>query len=136
MLIKDISLKDAIGDLVDNSVDAIKAKSKNQNDFSGYTIEITADNKIFSIKDNGSGIEEDIARKYAFKLGKPKDHKLLKHSIGRFGIGMKRAFFKIGNEIFVESIAPKSRFTITTDALSFTKQVYLFFDILNDLIFC
>ncbi len=31
MLIKDITLRDAIGDLVDNSVDAIKAKAANRN---------------------------------------------------------------------------------------------------------
>jgi hypothetical protein len=111
MLIKDISLKDAIGDLVDNSVDAIKSKANND-DLSNYFININLDAKGFQIIDNGSGIEEDIARKYAFKLGKPKEHRLLKHSIGRFGIGMKRAFFKLGNEIHVESIAPKSRFVI------------------------
>jgi hypothetical protein len=112
MLIKDISLRDAIGDLVDNSVDAIKAKAENRNDLSGYEIEITANSKVFSIKDNGCGIEEEVARKYAFKLGRPKKYKLPKHSIGRFGIGMKRAFFKLGNDIHVESIAPKSRFSI------------------------
>jgi len=111
MLIKDISLKDAIGDLVDNSVDAIKSKAKKE-DLTGYYIEINSDGKSFEINDNGSGIEEQVARKYAFKLGKPKEHKLLKHSIGRFGIGMKRAFFKLGNDIHVESIAPKSRFVI------------------------
>ena len=112
MLIKDITLRDAIGDLVDNSVDAIKAKATNRDNLKGYTINIKVDSYHFSISDNGTGIEEEIAREYAFKLGKPKNHKLIDHSIGRFGIGMKRAFFKLGNNISVKSKAPTSSFTI------------------------
>lgn len=112
MLIKDITLRDAIGDLVDNSVDAIKAKAKNPDVLKGYTIDINLNEKQFSIKDNGSGIEEQIARDYAFKLGKPEKHKLISHSIGRFGIGMKRAFFKLGETISVNSVAPTSNFKL------------------------
>lgn len=113
MLIKDITLRDAIGDLVDNSIDAIKAKAINRDNLKGYAINIKVDGNHFSISDNGTGIEEEIAREYAFKLGKPKDHKLIDHSIGRFGIGMKRAFFKLGNNISVKSKAPTSSFIIT-----------------------
>jgi hypothetical protein len=113
MLVKDITLRDAIGDLVDNSVDAIKAKASNINNLKGYEINITVDANHFAISDNGSGIEENVAREYAFKLGKPKDHKLIEHSIGRFGIGMKRAFFKLGEKINVNSKAPKSSFSLT-----------------------
>lgn len=112
MLIKDITLRDAIGDLVDNSIDAIKAKATNKDSLEGYIINIEVDKDHFSISDNGTGIEEEIARKYAFKLGKPKDHKLIDHSIGRFGIGMKRAFFKLGDKISVKSKAPTSSFSI------------------------
>lgn len=113
MLIKDITLRDAIGDLVDNSVDAIKAKATNRENLKGYTININVDGNHFLISDNGTGIEEEVAREYAFKLGKPKDHKLIDHSIGRFGIGMKRAFFKLGNSISVKSKAPTSSFSIS-----------------------
>ena len=112
MLIKDITLRDAIGDLVDNSVDAIKAKAKNGS-LKGYWIKINFDGNSFSISDNGSGIEEEVAREYAFKLGKPQDHKLIDYSIGRFGIGMKRAFFKMGDNISVKSTAPTSNYSIT-----------------------
>ena len=41
MLIKDITLRDAIGDLVDNAVDAIKACVEDKNDLSGYKVEVT-----------------------------------------------------------------------------------------------
>jgi len=113
MLIKDITLRDAIGDLVDNSIDAVKAKATNKDNLKDYIISINVDENHFSISDNGSGIEEEVARNYAFKLGKPQKHKLIDHSIGRFGIGMKRAFFKLGDTISVKSIAPTSSFGIT-----------------------
>jgi hypothetical protein len=112
MLVKDITLKDAIGDLVDNAVDGIKVKAQNRDDLTNFSIDIKFDTSSFIIKDNGSGIEETVARNYAFKLGRPKDHKLSDNSIGRFGIGMKRAFFKLGDNITVSSIAPTSRFNL------------------------
>ena len=114
-LIKDITLRDAIGDLVDNSVDAIKAKASNASDLTGFIIDIKLGNDSFSINDNGFGMEAEIARKYAFNFGKSDSHKLINKSIGQFGIGMKRAFFKLGNNIKVLSIAKTSRFSLTID---------------------
>ena len=114
MLVKDLSLRDAIGDLVDNSVDAAnKMAAMNKTDLSKFTIKISFDKNHFAITDNCGGIEEDDARKYAFKLGKPKDYSQGKHTIGQFGIGMKRAFFKLGEHIVVESVALNSDFIIS-----------------------
>jgi hypothetical protein len=114
MLVKDLSLKDAIGDLVDNSVDAAnKMASQFNTDLSMFSIHISFDKNHFSISDNCGGIEEEIARKYAFKLGKPRNYSPGKHTIGQFGIGMKRAFFKLGEHIVVESVALKSDFDLT-----------------------
>lgn len=113
MLIKDITLKDAIGDLVDNAVDAIKAKTKNPNDLKGYKITIKCEKNFFSIADNGFGMEANIARETAFNFGKSVNHKLIDKSIGQFGIGMKRAFFKLGTNIHVKSIAATSQYELT-----------------------
>ena len=112
MLIKDITLRDAIGDLVDNAVDAIKACAEDKNDLSGYKVVVTLDENEFIISDNGQGMSTDIARTSAFNFGKAKDHKLIENSIGQFGIGMKRAFFKIGSFISVHSVTKKSKFDI------------------------
>lgn len=112
MLIKDITLRDAIGDLVDNAVDAIKACAEDKNDLSGYKVVVTLDENGFTISDNGQGMSTDIARTTAFNFGKAKDHKLIENSIGQFGIGMKRAFFKIGSFISVHSVTKKSKFDI------------------------
>lgn len=115
MLIKDITLRDAIGDLVDNAVDAIKALVEDKNNLSGYKVEVTLNGDEFTIKDNGQGMSTDIARSTAFNFGKAKDHQLIENSIGQFGIGMKRAFFKIGSFISVHSVTENSCFDIDID---------------------
>lgn len=117
MLVKDITLKDAIGDLVDNSVDAAIENARDKRDLSSFSIDIVLDKNHFEIIDNCGGIEEEIARTSAFKLGKPKNYDPGKHTIGQFGIGMKRAFFKLGEHITVESIAPTSSFRIVISVL-------------------
>lgn len=115
MLVKDITLRDAIGDLVDNSIDAARSIAKNPNNLSGFEITINIDKNKFEIKDNCSGLEAEDARSNAFYFGKPKGYKPGKNTIGQFGIGMKRAFFKIGNLINIKSVARTSDFTMTID---------------------
>lgn len=112
MLIKDITLRDAIGDLVDNAVDAIKAVAAEKNNLKGYSVEVVLDENSFFIKDNGQGMSTEVARTTAFNFGKAKEHKLIDNSIGQFGIGMKRAFFKIGTSIAVHSVTSDSQFDI------------------------
>ncbi len=115
MLIKDITLRDAIGDLVDNAVDAIKACAVNKNDLSPFKVIVNLSDSEFSISDNGQGMSTDIARTTAFNFGKAATHKLIDNSIGQFGIGMKRAFFKIGSSISVHSVTTNSMFDIDID---------------------
>ncbi|QBO59353.1 ATP-binding protein [Chryseobacterium salivictor] len=122
MLIKDITLRDAIGDLVDNSVDAIKTRADNPNDLKGFEIDIKLGKTYFSIEDNGYGMEAEVARTTAFNFGKSENHNLIDNSIGQFGIGMKRAFFKIGNKIQVKSTSPKSKFEIDIDVQEWLKD--------------
>lgn len=123
MLVKDLSLRDAIGDLIDNSVDAANKNAKNKDDLSQFVTSITFDKNHFSITDNAGGIEEDVAREYAFKLGKPKKYQQGRHTIGQFGIGMKRAFFKIGEHIVVDSVALKSDFKLTISVKEWRERV-------------
>ncbi len=122
MLIKDITLRDAIGDLVDNAVDAIKARAIDSMDLSDFEIEIKLSKTHFSISDNGYGMEAKVARETAFNFGKAIEHKLIDNSIGQFGIGMKRAFFKIGSNIHVKSTAATSQFELTIDVPEWLKS--------------
>jgi hypothetical protein len=122
MLIKDITLRDAIGDLVDNAVDAIKARATGLPDLKGFHVKIKTDKNSFTITDNGYGMEVDVARNTAFNFGKSDQHKLIDNSIGQFGIGMKRAFFKLGNHIHVKSISATSEFELTIDVNEWLKS--------------
>lgn len=112
MLTKDIDLAAAIIDLLDNSVDGA-LRLKPHRDFKGLAVEITTTPEEFVIKDNCGGIDLETARKVAFRLGRPPDSTGLTHSVGQFGVGMKRAFFKIGNVASVDSTHAKSRFQLT-----------------------
>ncbi len=60
MLIRDITLNDSIGDLIDNSVDgAISLRPKK--DFHNLWIKVHATKKEFSIEDNCGGISYELA---------------------------------------------------------------------------
>src|SRR5947209_4184851 len=117
MLVRDIELRAAVGDLADNAVDGARRSlgetAAEQGDaFKGFFLEIDVSAKRISLRDNCGGISLDDAREYAFKFGRPKTMKGLSHSIGQFGVGMKRAFFKLGRTIDLESVTSNSRFAL------------------------
>jgi hypothetical protein len=101
MLTRDISLEDAILDLLDNCIDGLHrsveySKRRNENNpYRGFKAEITFSGKSFSISDNCGGIPWE-QHDYAFRMGRDKDRALEPGSLGTFGIGMKRAIFKMG----------------------------------------
>lgn len=124
MFTRDIELDDAILDLLDNCVDglqrtlkhraeavvekndivpengaieAINVESKSiniYNDYSGFKANVEFNKEFFRISDNCGGIPRNSG---AFRLGNSnteKDKGLA--TIGYYGIGMKRAVFKLG----------------------------------------
>lgn len=103
MLTRDIELGDAILDLIDNCLDGVHRMIKNtppkdaSKPFTGFEAELWLDRNSFSIVDNCGGIPHDIAEKYAFRLGRPaRMPKETVPTVGVYGIGMKRAIFKMG----------------------------------------
>lgn len=110
-LVKDIELTDAITDLVDNSVDGAR-RIQPDRDFSELYIHLDISEDSLVIEDNCGGIELDRAKKYAFRFGRAPEAPDLDHSIGEFGIGMKRALFKIGQRFEIETVAPRSSFKL------------------------
>lgn len=102
MITRDIPVDRAILDLIDNSVDGAR-RVANQEDYTSLYVELNISKDTFIIEDNCGGIPKEIATKQAFVFGKPKEYQGEKHSIGRFGIGMKRALFKIGKHFNVIS---------------------------------
>ena len=123
VITRDIGLTRAILDLVDNSVDGAKRlrgepppsedpRKGETKPYKGLFISITLSGEKFEIRDNCGGIPLDVARKYAFRFGREVGAPALPYSIGQFGIGMKRALFKLGNHFRVESLTKDSRFVI------------------------
>ncbi len=116
MLIKDITLRDAIGDLLDNSVDgALRLRGDKNYKGLWVKIELNTEQAHFIIADNCGGIPVEVARDYAFCFGRPDGSKGTPNSVGLFGIGMKRALFKLGKKFRVESATPTSSFTMEVD---------------------
>lgn len=119
MLTRDISLDDAILDLLDNCLDGVIRANKENSEidpkkpYNGYYAKITFDKYHFSIEDNCGGIERDRAKNSAFKLGRPKDT-LEEHlgTIGAYGIGMKRAIFKMGRSASITTQHKDDRFSV------------------------
>jgi Histidine kinase-, DNA gyrase B-, and HSP90-like ATPase len=111
MLTRDIDLVPAIIDLVDNCVDGAR-RLKGDGPYTGLSVRITAGEGGFRLWDNCGGIDLDTALKYAFRFGRPKDMERTPGSIGQFGVGMKRALFKLGDDITVESTSAETRFSL------------------------
>lgn len=102
MLTRDIPLADAILDLLDNCVDGIlRAKGKAVESYAGYQATITFDKTHFMIDDNCGGIPWSL-HDYAFRLGAPANQRKKNlPTVGVYGIGMKRAIFKIGEQCLI-----------------------------------
>ena len=113
MLTRDIELKDAVLDLLDNCLDGVmrtiggrkaSAKAKrSETPYAGFHAEIEFDKDHFRITDDCGGMDKETLEKKAFRLGRPKLDPATKSlpTVGLYGIGMKRAIFKMGSSCVV-----------------------------------
>src|SRR5207247_6423856 len=122
MLTKDIELSRAILDLVDNCIDGAR-RTRPNGKYSGLTIRIEVNKSKFRIADNCGGIDIRLAREYAFRFGRPSQTPTVKHSVGQFGVGMKRALFKIGRHFTVTSASATSRFELSQSVEEWKEDV-------------
>lgn len=122
IITKDISLLDAIKDLVDNCVDGARSL-RGDTSYDGLTVQIEVSPQHFLIVDNCGGIRVDTAANYAFRFGRAKGAPSVDRSIGQFGVGMKRALFKMGKSFEVQSVAVDSHFTLRVDVNEWTELV-------------
>ena len=107
MLTRDIKLEEAILDLLDNCVDGILRSEFVDNDtpYKGRWAKIEFNHDSFKIADNCGGIPW-CKSDYAFRLGRHPDFSDETPGVmGVYGIGMKRAIFKMGTSC---SISTKS----------------------------
>lgn len=129
MLVRDINLDEAIIDLVDNSVDgALRIRSagtKKSLNLHGLKVDLSIDKNRFVISDNCGGIPLDLAKQYAFRFGRPPEARKwdVRNSVGQFGVGMKRALFKMGRHFRVESATRDSSFAMDIDVEQWQKEL-------------
>lgn len=80
--------------------------------FAGYEVELSIDKDRFELSDNCGGIPKDSIES-AFMLGRPDNEKDAGvPTIGMYGIGMKRALFKMGKEASVRSYSELFSFEV------------------------
>lgn len=131
MLTRDISLEDAILDLLDNCVDGILRAEENgtitnrpapyddEKPYQGFYAHISFDGKHFQIEDNCGGIPADLIAR-ALRLGRPDPSKTPngshvkdpKNGVGVYGIGMKRAIFKMGGDAILLTQNQDARYEV------------------------
>ena len=120
MLTRDISIKDAIIDLLDNSIDG--ASNIDKNDYSNLYINLTINKNEFIVEDNCGGFSLEVAQKYAFRFGRPEEAPATTGTVGRFGVGMKRALFKMGKAFEVESKTDLDHFQVDVDVANWKNK--------------
>lgn len=114
MLTRDIKLEEAILDLLDNCVDGIlrSQKSNGNRPYEGFRAEIEFNKDSFSISDNCGGIPWSL-HDYAFRMGRAPDRPAdVPGTVGVYGIGMKRAIFKIGKDCLISTQNQDHRYEV------------------------
>ena len=127
MLTRDIALEDALLDLLDNCIDGIlrtrKSGSTKEDPYEGSWAHLTISPERFVIEDNCGGIPLKIAETSAFMMGRPPgttNERL--QTVGVYGIGMKRAIFKLGRDCVVSSSAADAKFEVHIPKAWFTDE--------------
>src|SRR4029077_3844730 len=97
-----------------------KTSLSDTDSFDGLWIRITANENEFRIEDNCGGIPLEVAVEYAFRFGRPHDvtdeqYEIPQYATGQFGVGMKRALFKLGGDFDVKAATKNTRFAMNVN---------------------
>jgi hypothetical protein len=122
---KDVTVLECILDLIDNCLDGARNhlyrsgqidEAAEAVNYEGFWCNVSISKETFIIEDNCGGISIDKAKNYAFRFGRRKNYEGdAGHSIGLYGIGMKRAILKLGRQISICSSTDDEAFRIDID---------------------
>jgi hypothetical protein len=134
MFTRDISLEDAILDLIDNSLDGLarnyapdmfeKISALEDADVKGeHWVAITYSSKRITVSDNCGGIPYKTAHDEVFNFGHDMNFEPdVKGQLGIYGIGLKRAAFKMGRRLRMVSRAAQDGFSLDWDIEAWGKR--------------
>lgn len=119
----DISTRECIFDLVDNSIDAARnevlGRDSTQFDqhglpasYRGFHIDVDLAPSSVRVRDDCSGMDEQELSRRAFRTGAKSQHPF---GIGHFGVGLKRAIFKLGTEVSLQTDNGREAFSFSFD---------------------
>ena len=140
LLTRDISLSAAVLDLIDNSINSSvileNLELRNPEDYLSLirrepttklpAIKIFLSEDEFTIEDQCGGISFAAARDEVFRFGRPpsddEDTGDREDTLSVYGIGLKRALFKIGNSVNMTSTHPETGFTLDLDVRAWERK--------------
>jgi len=132
MFTRDISLKDCILDLIDNSIDGLvraqdidlgesllKIGSDDKVNGDKPEIKVNFSSRQLSVRDNCGGMSTEEAKNEMFNFGHSLEYYEMakERSLGVYGVGLKRALFKIGRSFSVISKTTQTGFKVAEDNL-------------------
>ena len=132
MFTRDISLEDCVLDLIDNSLDSYLLRRDisisrlifgpdveiAQKDLG--TINVTCTDRQIKVVDSCGGIPRKRAMDDVFCFGHREDDPVGK--LGAYGVGMKRALFKIGNKFHIVSRTASEGFEVSLKLDEWAKE--------------
>lgn len=139
LLTRDIPLVAAFLDLIDNSINsAVEPFSKQLLTAQDY-VRISQDDKIspavditlninserVEIIDTATGISAQTAKEHVFKFGRASGEKHDADRLSVYGIGLKRALFKLGNKITISSDHVDGGFDLILDVKEWARDTSL-----------
>ncbi len=125
MITRDISVEDCLLDLLDNAIDGARRNPRkgDAGPLAGYRADVLASKSSIEVVDNCGGITLHDAVDYAFHFGRRRDARAdAKFGIGLYGIGMKRAIFKLGTLARVQSRPSSEPFEVVIDVSKWLSQ--------------
>ena len=139
LLTRDISMVAAFLDLIDNSVNAALEPLANRLETADGFVDILEDetvqprtdiwlklsDKKVIITDNAPGIPLATAQRHVFKFGRSEEEESESDRLSVYGLGLKRAFFKLGNRIRIVSDHMEGGFELDLDVAKWARDAGL-----------
>jgi hypothetical protein len=136
LITRDISLAEAFLDIIDNSINAalepMASELKSADDYQRLLanpkvkprvqIHLTVRKDKIVVRDTAPGITAEVAASHVFKFGRAEAGENKRDRLSVYGIGLKRAMFKCGNNIQIRSDHQRGGFDLSLDVSKWERE--------------